>query len=167
MSDTASTVGFAVIVVLYAVIGLLAAGGSIAVSQTLFRGRSEQIFYGLFLTAIAGFYLAFAAYFRSTSSWNSELSAVVFFSLMGILGTRYAAFLILGYSLHGIWDILHELSAHAGNFGLREDLFTRIPLAYGVFCLVFDVAISIYFVRRTRQRRWWPGDPASPSENTP
>lgn len=44
MTDNSSTVGFAVIIIVYAVIGLLAAAGSVAVSQKLFLGRSEQIF---------------------------------------------------------------------------------------------------------------------------
>jgi hypothetical protein len=147
VTDTSSIVGFAVIMILYAALGLLAAAGSVVVSQRVFQGRSEQIFYGVFLTAIAGFYLAFAAHFGSASSWSTELFAAGSFSLLGILGTRYAAVLILGYTLHGIWDILHELSAHAGYSVLGAE-FTEIPLAYGVFCLVYDVVISVYFVRR-------------------
>ena len=147
MTDPSSAIGFAIIVILYAVIGLLAAAGSIAVSQKLFPGRREQIFYGVFLVAIAGFYLAFVAYFGSTAAWRTELLAVVSFSLLGILGTRYAAVLILGYPLHGIWDALHELAAHGVSaLGPRE--LTAIPLGYGVFCLAFDVAIAAYFVRR-------------------
>jgi Family of unknown function (DUF6010) len=152
VTDTSSAVGFAVIIVLYAVIGLLAAAGSVVVSQKLLPGRSEQIFYGVFLTAIAGFYLAFAAHFGSASSWSTELFAVAWFSLLGILGTRYSAVLILGYFLHGVWDALHELSAHTGYSVFGAGQLTAIPLAYGVFCLVYDVAISVYFVRR---RRYW------------
>ena len=153
VTDTSSIVGFAVIIILYAVIGLLAAAGSVVVSQKLLPGRLEQIFYGVFLTAIAGFYLAFAAHFGTASSWSTELFAVASFSLLGILGTRYAAVLILGYALHGIWDALHELSAHTGYSVLGPEQFTEIPLAYGVFCAVFDVAISVYFVRRRRHWR--------------
>lgn len=148
VTEISNIVGFAVITILYAVIGLLAAAGSVVVSQKLFPGRSEQIFYGVFLAPIAGFYLAFVAYFGNASAWSTELFAVVSFSLLGILGTRYAAVLILGYPLHGIWDLLHELSAHTGYSVLRPEQFTSIPLAYGMFCVVYDVAISVYFVRR-------------------
>lgn len=147
---TGAAVGFAVIIILYAVIGLLAAAGLAVVSQKLFRGSSEQIFYGVFLAPIAGFYLAFAAYFGDASSWSTELLAVFAFSLLGVLGTRYAALLILGYCLHGVWDALHELSAHTGYSVLRPEQFTTIPLAYGTFCAVLDAAISVYFVRRRR-----------------
>lgn len=148
VADPSSTIGFTVIVILYVVIGLLAAAGSVVVSQKLFSGRSEQVFYGVFLAAIAGFYLAFVAYFGDSSSWSTELFAVLAFSLLGVLGTRYAAVLILGYPLHGIWDALHELSAHTGYSVLGPEQFTAIPLAYGVFCATYDVAIAVYFVRR-------------------
>jgi hypothetical protein len=148
LTDTSSIVGFAVIIILYAVIGLLAAAGSVVLSQKLLPGRSEQIFYGVFLAPIAGFYLAFVAHFGNASAWSTELLAVVLFSLLGILGTRYAAVLILGYVLHGIWDVLHELSAHTGYSVLGPEQFTEIPLAYGVFCAVYDVAIAVYFARR-------------------
>jgi hypothetical protein len=44
-------------------IGLLAAAGSIFISQKLFSANAEQIFFALFLVAIAAFYLAFTGYF--------------------------------------------------------------------------------------------------------
>ena len=155
--NTSSIVGFAVITILYAVIGTLAVAGSVVVSQKSFPGRSEQIFYGVFLIVIAAFYLAFAAHFGDASSWNTELFAVASFSLLGILGARYAAVLILGYFLHGIWDILHELSAHTG-YSVLGAKFTEIPLAYGVFCLTYDFAISVYFLRR---RAYWNKPPGA------
>ena len=148
MTDPSGTIGFVVIVILYAVIGLLAAGGSVAVSQKLFPGRSEQILYGVFLVPIAGFYLAFVAYFGNASPWKTELLAAMAFSLLGIFGTRYAAVLILGYLLHGTWDALHELAAHGGWSVLGHGQLTEIPLAYGVFCAIYDVAIAAYCARR-------------------
>ena len=78
--------------------------------------------------------------------------AVVLFSLLSFLGTRYAAVLILAYPLHGIWDALHELAAHGGNSGLGPWELTAIPLAYGVFCASFDIAIATYFIRR---KQYW------------
>ena len=143
MTDPISTVGFVVIITLYAVIGLLATAGSVTVTQKVFPGRSEQIFYGAFLAV---------AYFGNISSWRTELFAVIAFSVLGVVGTRYAAVLILAYSLHGIWDALHELAAHGrfSPFGSVE--LTAIPLAYGVFCAVFDIAIAAYFLR---QKQFW------------
>ncbi len=148
MTDPSGAIGFAIIVILYAVIGLLAAAGSVTLSRKLFAGRSEQILYALFLVPIAGFYLAFVAYFGNASPWKTELLAAVLFSVLGIFGTRYAAVLIVGYLLHGAWDALHELAAHGGWPLLGDGQLTEIPLAYGVFCAVFDIAIAVYWVRR-------------------
>jgi hypothetical protein len=128
-----------------------------AVTQKFFPGRSEQIFYGAVLVAIAGVYLAFMAYFGNVSSWRTELIAVIGFSILGIVGTRYAAVLILGFSLHGIWDALHELAEHSGFSPFGSGELTAIPLAYGVFCAAFDTAIAAYFVRRKQfWRKGWP-----------
>jgi hypothetical protein len=54
----ASTVGFVVILVLYASIGVMGAAGSTAITQRLFRPRWEQVFYAAFLVPITAFYLA-------------------------------------------------------------------------------------------------------------
>ena len=55
--------GFVVGIMLYAIIGVLSAIGSIVVFRRIFQGRWEQIFWSSFLVAIAAFYLSFAAYF--------------------------------------------------------------------------------------------------------
>jgi len=158
VTDPSANVGFVIIVILYAVIGLLAAAGSVVVSQKRFPGRSEQILYAVFLAPIAGFYLAFVAYFGNASAWRTELLVAVAFSLLGIFGTRYAAVLILGYLLHGIWDALHEFALHAGWSVLAHGQLTEIPLAYGVFCAIYDIAIAAYCVRRKRS---WERPPPS------
>lgn len=152
MTEPSSTVSLVVILIWYAVIGLVATAGSVAVSQKFFSGRSEQIFYGALLVPIAGYYLACVAYFANVSSWRIELIGVIAFSVLGIVGTRYAAVLIVGYALHGSWDALHELAGHGGFSPLGSEEFTAIPLAYGVFCAVFDIAIAAYFVRR---KQFW------------
>ena len=147
MTEPSSTVGLVVILIWYAVIGLLATAGSVAVSQKFFPGRSEQIFYGVLLVPIAGYYLACVAYFANVSSWRIELIGVIAFSVAGIVGTRYAAVLIVGYALHGIWDALHELDGHGGFSPFGSGQLTAIPLGYGVFCAAFDIAIAAYYVR--------------------
>jgi hypothetical protein len=152
MAEASATIGFVVILFWYAAIGLLATAGSVAVTQKFFPGRSEQIFYGAVFVAIAGVYLAFTAYFGNADSWRIEFFAVIAFSVLGIVGTRYAAALILGYLLHGIWDALHELAGHSGSAPFASGQLTAIPLAYGVFCAAFDIAIAIYFVRR---KQFW------------
>ena len=149
-----------IIVILYAAIGTLAAAGSIFISQKLFSARGEQIFFALFFIAIAGFYLAFTAYFENQEAWRLEIGAVIVFTLFGILGLRFPAALIIGYSLHGIWDIVHEIHAFGGVSLFGAEKMTEIPLAYGVFCAAFDWCVAGYFY--TRQREWnaaWKAHP--------
>ena len=66
--DQYSMLGFLVIVVLYATIGLLAATGAISITRKIFGPKTEQVFYGLFLVIIAAFYLAFVAYFGNAAA---------------------------------------------------------------------------------------------------
>ena len=141
-----------VIVTLYTSIGLLAAAGSIFIPQKLFSARAEQIFFGLFLVAIAAFYLAFTAYFGNQEAWRLETAAVIVFAVFGILGVRFPVMLIIGYCLHGIWDVFHEIDAHGGVSPFGAAKMTAIPLAYGVFCAAFDWCVAGYFY--TRRREW-------------
>jgi hypothetical protein len=152
MGDASSLIGFVVIVTLYIVIGLMSAAGSIFISQRIFAPRTEQIFYGLFLMPIAGFYLAFAAYFGMDAAWRVESAAVFAFGAIGLCGLRVPVALILGYPLHGLWDVLHELHAHGGFAVFDPGQVTAIPLAYGIFCATYDVCLAAYFY--TRRSAW-------------
>jgi hypothetical protein len=140
-----------VVITLYASIGLLAAAGSVFISQKLFLAKGQQIFFALFFIAIAGFYLAFTAYFGNQEAWRLETGAVIVFAVFGIVGLRLPLALIIGYSLHGIWDLVHEIHAHGGvsPFGPLE--MTELPLAYGAFCAAFDWCVSAYFYARRRE----------------
>lgn len=154
MNESASTLGFIAILMLYFVVGLTSVAGSIVITRKIFAPKGEQIFYGLSLVAIAGFYLAFAAYFGGgESAWRFEQTAVVAFAVLGVIGMRISGVLILGYLLHGVWDGLHELQAHVTGLSIFEPgQATEIPLAYGVFCAAFDIGIAAYFV--VRRAEW-------------
>ena len=140
-----------IIIVLYISVGLLAAAGSIFISRKLFSATGEQIFFALFFIAIAGFYLAFTAYFTDQEAWRLETAAVIVFAVFGILGLRFPVALIFGYSLHAIWDVVHEIHANGGvsKFGAHE--MTELPLAYGAFRGAFDWCVSAYFYGRRRE----------------
>ena len=142
----------AIIVLLYLSVGLLAAAGSIFISQKLFSAKGEQIFFALFFIAIAGFYLAFTAYFENHEAWRLEIGAVIVFAALGILGLRSPVALIIGYSLHGVWDGLHEVYAFGVGSPFGAEKMTAIPMAYGVFCAAFDWCVAGYFC--TRRRDW-------------
>ena len=140
---------FSVIILLYITIGVLAAAGSIFISKNLFTAKTEQIFFALFLIPIAGFYLAFTAYFGNDAAWQLEAGGVIVFTVLGFLGVRISFVLIAGYFLHGLWDILHEIQSHGRNDFIDVQQFTEIPMAYGVFCAVYDWCMAVYFYTRS------------------
>jgi len=144
-------VALSIIIILYAGIGVLAALGTIAISRERFSAKVEQIFFGLLLAPIAAVYLAFTSYFGAAGAWRLEVIAVAFFTGAGVLGVRIPAFLILGYALHGAWDLVHE-AVHAGSSVAGTSNLTAIPLAYGAFCAAYDWYMTCYFF--TRRDRW-------------
>jgi hypothetical protein len=147
---------FSIIIVLYVVIGCLAAAGSVCISRKLFSPKIEQIFFALFLTAIAGFYLAFTAYFGHEGAWQLEIGGVIVFAVFGLLGIRVPTMLITGYLLHGVWDVLHEIHIHGGGNLFGDQRATDLPLAYGAFCATYDWCMAAYFyTRRVRWRAAW------------
>lgn len=141
-----------IIILLYVCVGILAAAGSIFISQKLFSAKAEQIFFALFFVAIAAFYLAFTAYFADEEAWRFEMMAVVLFSIFGVVGLRVSSVLIIGYLLHGVWDVLHEFHAFGGTDLFGAHRLTELPLAYGAFCAAYDWCIAGYFY--TRRHEW-------------
>jgi hypothetical protein len=137
-----------IVVLLYISIGLMSAAGSVYLSQKLLPTKWEAPFFALFLIPIAGFYLAFTSYFGDDAAWRLESTAVAGFAVLGLLGARLPAFLIVGYLMHGAWDLLHEIQAHLDveSFGGRAS--TKIPLAYGAFCGTYDWVMAAYFYSR-------------------
>jgi len=164
MDQRYGMLGFLVIVILYAVIGLLAAAGAVSMTRKILGPRTEQVFYGMFLIMIAAFYLAFVAYFGIATAWRAETAAVVVFAVIGLFGARLPIALIVGYPLHGLWDLLHELQAQGALSAIEPGQLTAIPLAYGVFCAAFDVSIAAYFYRRRLE--WDAAWKATPEEVT-
>jgi hypothetical protein len=152
MGQGYSMLGFVVIVILYAAIGFMAAAGVILIARKVLAPKAEQIFYAMFLIMIAAFYLAFVAYFGVATAWRLETAVVVAFVAMGLLGARLPFALIAGYSLHGLWDLLHEFQAHGAYSAFKPGRLTAIPLAYGVCCAAIDFCLAAYFC--TRYSEW-------------
>jgi len=155
-----SMLGLVVIVILYAVIGLMAAAGTISIARRFLAPKGEQIFYAGFLIMIAAFYLAFTAYFAAPTAWPVETTVVMAFVALGLLGARLPVVLMAGYFLHGLWDLIHELQAHGVWSTFDPGRLTAIPLAYGVFCAAFDFSMAAYFsVRRAGWNAAWQAAP--------
>src|SRR5512132_1659493 len=81
MEPTSSAIGLIVIVALYISIGAMSAAGSVYISKSIFSAKVEQIFFGLFLIPIAGFYLAFTAHFGNKDALQLEATAVAIFAV--------------------------------------------------------------------------------------
>jgi uncharacterized protein DUF6010 len=134
-------VGGLVITVLYAVIGVLGAIGSILVFRQIFQQRWEQIFWSAFLVVIAGFYLSFAAYFgASNPAWRTELIGVALFLGCAVVGLFYRPAIAVGYVMHGLWDLSHCFSGSS----LAGLSMTETPLGYGIFCSSYDFVVAFY-----------------------
>ena len=136
-------IGGLVVVLLYVVIGLLGAIGSIVIFRRMFRGRWEQIFWASFLVMIAAFYLSFAAYFEaSTHGWQTEGVGVAVFLVCAVGGLLFRPAIAVGYVMHGLWDLSHSLSGSS----LAGLSLTEIPLGYGVFCSTYDFVVAGYLM---------------------
>ena len=152
-----SAIAFTVILVLYMTVGVFAAIGTANVSKVLLPPKFEQVFYAVYLAIIAGILFAFTVYFGSDQAWRVESTAVLCFALIALAGIRVPHALIAGY-VHGLWDVIHELHAHAGLSVFEPGQTTAIPLAYGAFCATYDFCMAGYFF--TRRAHWnaaWTG----------
>jgi hypothetical protein len=136
-------IGGLVVALLYGVIGLLSAIGSILVFRRMFQGRWEQIFWASFLVVIAAFYLSFAAYFgASIRAWQTEAVSVAVFLICALVGLFSRPAIAVGYVMHGVWDLSHSLSG-TSLVGLS---ITEIPLGYGIFCSTYDFVVACYLM---------------------
>ena len=136
-------IGGLVVTLLYVVIGLLSAIGSILIFRRIFQGRWEQIFWSSFLVVIAAFYLSFAAYFgASTHAWQTELVGVAVFLVCAAVGLFFRPAIAVGYVMHGLWDLSHSLFGSS----LAGLSLTEIPLGYDIFCLTFDFVVAFYLM---------------------
>ena len=136
-------IGGLVVALLYLVIGVLAAIGSILVFRRIFQGRWEQIFWASFLVVIAAFYLSFAAYFGAlTPVWQTEVIAVAVFVVFAVVGLFFRPAIAIGYVMHGLWDLSHCLSGSS----LAGLPITETPLGYGIFCATYDFTVAWYLM---------------------
>lgn len=116
------------------IIGILS-GALVILSISLLSSLNKPVIYGLILSAIGFLYVGF--------TWTDLPSLIInclqaifflFFAYYGIKKSLY--FLIAGYFLHGIWDVL---------YGVFSNL-KLIPPHYDLFCLSIDFTIGVYLL---------------------
>lgn len=102
----------------------------------------KNTIYGLILMGIAFLYIGY--------TWTDLDVAVisflqaVFFLLFAYLGIKNNAYyLVAGYFLHGLWDLLYPF---LGN----PDL---LPPDYDYFCLTYDFIVAIYLLLITYRQQ--------------
>jgi hypothetical protein len=136
-------IGGVIVALLYVVIGLLSAVGSISIFRRIFHGRWEQAFWASFLVVIAAFYLSFAAYFEAPPhAWRTELVGVAVFLVCAVGGLFFRPAVAAGYVMHGLWDLSHSLFG-SSVAGLS---MTEIPVGYGIFCSTYDLSVACYLM---------------------
>ena len=130
-------IGGLVVGLLYLVIGLLSAIGSILIVRRIFQGRWEQIFWASFLVVIAAYFGA------SPHAWQTEVVGVAVFLVCAVCGLFFRPAIAVGYVMHGLWDLSHSLSGSS----LAGLSITDIPLGYGIFCATYDFVVAGYLIR--------------------
>ena len=127
-------------------IGIILAFGSIILTKKYLSPTNEKRYYSLTLIPIAMIYIGFSYYYGATDTLRVELIGVMIFSVFALLGQFVSLlFLIIGYLLHGSWDILHELFKD-GIWHFSP--WTGVPIGYALFCLVYDFIIAVYIYKR-------------------
>lgn len=97
--------------------------------------RIQIIGYQLFV--IAAVYLGFAINDGRTSVLLIETLQLAFFFVVGVLGLWISPwFLVAGYIMHGVWDILHN----------QGGLDTRLAEWYPFACMVYDWLFALVLI---------------------
>ena len=101
----------------------------------LLKGLDKRVIYGLILSGIAFLYVGYTWSDLQALVLNSlQAIAFLFLAYFGIKKNIY--FLIAGYFLHGIWDLIYDLFPKTN----------LIPPHYDLFCLSIDFTIGFYLL---------------------
>lgn len=91
----------------------------------------------ILLAVIASIYLGFALSDGRKREIMIELSAMFFFLGLAIFGLWISPyFLIAGYLIHGVWDVIHH----------HKIIQTEVVEWYKILCLVYDWVIAIFIL---------------------
>lgn len=142
-------IGFIIIYFLYFSFGCMIALSASNISREYMTAKADHLFFSIFLGVMASFYLSFIAYFGEVKTSQTELAAVAFFAVLGLIGLKEPAVLAAGYALHCAWDVLHDFNMH---FGGHVWGIVSVPLGYGALCIAFDLYIAMYCL--VRRKEW-------------
>lgn len=114
-----------------AIIGVVS--GIVSIITIALLRLDKPIMYGLILSGIGFLYVGFTWTDLQSLITNCIQALVfVFLAYLGVKKNLY--FLIAGYFLHGLWDMLYDLLFLPG----------LIPPHYDWFCLTIDFTMGLY-----------------------
>ena len=109
---------------------------------SFFKQFDKKIIYGLTLAAIGFLYVGFT-WTKSTPVILASVQAI-FFLMIAYYGISKSLYLlVIGYFLHGLWDVSY-------NFWQDASL---IPPSYDWFCLSFDFTVGIYLLMLIQKQK--------------
>src|SRR5690606_34054071 len=102
---------------------------------TLFKRLDRNVFFGLILSGIGFLYVGYT--WTSVTEFIMNILQAIFFLLLAYFGIKKNPnFLIAGYIIHGLWDLIY---GYIGNPGL-------LPPDYDFFCSTYDFIIGFYLL---------------------
>ena len=107
----------------------------------LFKRLDKNVFFGLILSGIGFLYVGYS--WMDTTDVIMNILQAIFFLLLAYFGIKKnLSFMIAGYFLHGLWDLIYP---HVGNAGL-------IPPHYDFFCSTYDFVVGFYLLMLKYQK---------------
>ena len=111
--------------------GLLLALATMLFALVLSEAQASE-FHAVLLTLIAGVYIGFALQGGRPHEVRLEVTVAVAFVVLALTGLWLSPwFIVLGLTLHGLWDFLHHGVIH-----------TPVPRWYIPLCMVYDVSVA-------------------------
>jgi hypothetical protein len=126
---------------LAAIIGIVS--GIVAILIIRFvKALNNNTTYGLVLTGIGFLYVGYTWSHLESLVINS-IQAMVFLVLANLGIRKNENYLVAGFFLHGVWDLIYPF---IGNEHL-------IPPHYDIFCLSIDFTMGLYLLYDVAKRR--------------
>jgi hypothetical protein len=101
----------------------------------LLKRFDKNIIYGLILAGIGFLYVGFT--WSDITFLTINIVQAIFFLVLAYFGIKRSLyFLISGYFLHGLWDLIYSQIASS----------SLIPPHYDLFCLTYDFIIGFYLL---------------------
>jgi len=101
----------------------------------LLKQFDKKIIYGLILAAIGFLYVGYT--WTNVNVEIVNIPQAIFFLLLGYFGIkRNLYFLIAGYFMHGLWDLIYSQVADK----------SLLPPHYDLFCSTYDFVVGLYLL---------------------